>query len=88
MKRWKRGLLRLFVTDHSPSSREAKKCLQCEEVKQKFDTEVIDVLQDPAKADEHGVFVTPTTIRMAPEPTVRVDGVTDCETLIERLEPT
>lgn len=87
MKRWKRGLLRLFVTDHSPSSQEAKECLQCAEVKKQFDTEVIDVLQDPERAEEEGVFVTPTTIRLEPQPVARVDGITDCETLIDRLQP-
>lgn len=88
MKRWKRGLLRLFVTDHSPTSREAKECLCRDDVKKKFDTEVIDVLENPDRAAKDGIFVTPTTIRVSPTPTKRVDGVTDCETLIERLEPT
>lgn len=87
MKRWKRGLLRLFVTDHSPSSQEAKECLQCAEVKENYDTEVIDVLEDPQRAADDDIFVTPTTIRVSPQPEARVDGVTDCETLIDRLEP-
>ncbi len=36
--------------------------------------EVVDVLEDPARALEDGIVATPTVVRLSPEPKIRIFG--------------
>lgn len=40
----------------------------------RFRLEIVDVLREPERAVEDGVLVTPTLIRIAPRPGVRIIG--------------
>lgn len=69
--------LRLYVAGHLPNSVLAEANLRrlCEAwVPDRYDIEVIDFLDDPAAALRDGVIVTPTLVRLAPEPRMVIIG--------------
>lgn len=69
--------LRLFVTGSTPRSTRAIENLRriCdEELKGRYDLEVIDVYQDPEATREFQVVATPTLVKVLPEPLRRVIG--------------
>jgi circadian clock protein KaiB len=39
-----------------------------------FELEIVDVLQDPRRALDDGVLVTPTLVRLSPLPAVKIVG--------------
>ena len=70
-------VLRLYVAGNSPNSalakahlRAALACVPAETVS----LEIIDVLVDTARAIRDGVLVTPTLIKLSPEPQQRMIG--------------
>jgi len=81
--------LQLYIADSAPNSVQARGNLrafcrihmpECHEV------EVIDVLEDPARALDEGIFMTPTLIRRLPLPVRRIVGtLSDTEALREAL---
>jgi circadian clock protein KaiB len=73
--------LRLYVTGHTVSAKHARAALS--EIERRVSarwgrgaviTEIIDVLESPEMAAEDQVFATPTLIRIAPAPTIRLFG--------------
>lgn len=69
--------LRLYVAGGLATSAEATANLQalCNDPAGPVGTiEIIDVLQDPARALQDGVIITPTLVRLAPGPVVRIFG--------------
>jgi circadian clock protein KaiB len=69
--------LRLYVAGHAPNSARALTNLEtiCEEYgKDRFEIEIVDVLDDPLRALEDRVLVTPTLIKMAPPPAIQIAG--------------
>ncbi len=68
--------LRLYVAGAAPNSVAAKQNLQAllEELGQKADLEVIDVLTDPKRGLRDGILITPTLIKVTPAPEARVVG--------------
>ena len=69
-------VLRLFVAGSSPRSRAA--VARVEELRgrvdREFSIEIVDVLEQPALADQHAVLATPTLVRLSPEPEYRLIG--------------
>lgn len=68
---------RLYVTGATPGSSRAIAFIKgfCEEfLKGRYRLEVVDVYQQPALADEDGIFATPTLVRTSPLPLRRVVG--------------
>jgi circadian clock protein KaiB len=69
--------LRLYVAGHSPNSVAATAnlrtlCAAQDVNPPKF--EIVDVLQEPDRALKDGIMVTPTLVRLLPEPTVQILG--------------
>ncbi|MCA9605380.1 MAG: circadian clock KaiB family protein [Myxococcales bacterium] len=70
-------VLRLYITAQSGHSERAVRNLRaiCESaLAGRYDLEVIDVLEDPNRADQDKVLATPTLIRRLPLPTRRLVG--------------
>ena len=70
-------IFRLFVAGNESNSSQARRNLTrlCEEhVKGHYTIDVVDVLKDAATAQENGVLVTPTLMRIKPLPSITVLG--------------
>jgi len=69
--------LQLFINKNSPISVGAIENLHniCKKyVLGAYELEVIDVLEDPEKAEEAGILAIPTLIRKWPQPEIRMIG--------------
>ncbi len=70
-------LLKLYVTGDSVKSRRAITNLLriCkEELNNQYRVEIIDVLEEPHKAEQEKILVTPTLIKQLPPPLQRIIG--------------
>jgi circadian clock protein KaiB len=69
--------LRLYVAGNAPNSLRAianAKAICAEHYSARHDLEIVDLLVDPARASEDGIVVTPTLIKLLPEPVHRIVG--------------
>jgi circadian clock protein KaiB len=79
---------RLYVAGNAPNS-----ALALENFHQigrdflagRYDLDIVDVLDDPLRALEDGVLVTPTLIRLSPPPLKIVGNLSDTETVLIAL---
>jgi circadian clock protein KaiB len=81
-------VLRLFVASEAPNSQCALAIIEsiCQ-TELDCHIEVIDALDEPARALEDGVLVIPTLLKLAPEPMRRFTGnLGDAEQLLSALE--
>lgn len=72
-----RHVLKLYVTGQTPRSELAIANLRriCDEaLKDSYDLTVIDVLEQPHRAEEDRILVTPTLVKQLPPPARRVLG--------------
>ncbi|MCB9948606.1 MAG: circadian clock protein KaiB [Rhodospirillaceae bacterium] len=70
-------LLRLYVTGHTPRSEQALinvRRLVDELDIGPHDLEIIDILEQPERAEEENLLATPTLIKVVPPPIRRVIG--------------
>jgi circadian clock protein KaiB len=70
-------LLTLYVTGTSPRAKVAISNLQrlCEtELEGQYELEVVDVLENPQRAEDEKILATPTLIKQLPLPLRRVIG--------------
>ena len=70
-------VLRLYLAGQGPNSTAARANLSrlLDGVDQsRYSLEVVDCLRDPLRALEQGVLVTPTLVRVTPEPPVTIIG--------------
>ena len=72
-----RRVLRLYVAGDLPHSREAVVCVQS--LSGPWGTagariEIVDVLREPERALRDGILVTPTLVRLAPVPELKLYG--------------
>jgi circadian clock protein KaiB len=52
----------------------------------RYEVELVDVFKDPERALDDGIFLTPTLVRTAPGPTLRIVGtLAETQTLLEAL---
>jgi len=70
-------LLRLYITGNSVKSQRAianllKLCR--DELSNQYHVEIIDVLEEPQKAEKEKILVTPTLIKQLPPPLQRIIG--------------
>jgi circadian clock protein KaiB len=68
---------RLFVAGEAPNSTMAIANLRalCEtRLADRYEIELVDVLREPLRALEEGIFLTPTLVKLAPSPQRRVVG--------------
>ena len=70
-------LLRLYITGNSVNSQRAianllKLCK--EELSNQYQVEIIDVLEEPDRAEDEKILVTPTLIKQLPPPLQRIIG--------------
>jgi circadian clock protein KaiB len=83
-------LLTLYVTGTSPRTRVAITNLQrlCEtELAGQYELEVVDVLENPQRAEDEKILATPTLIKQLPLPLRRVIGdLSDREKVLLGLE--
>lgn len=82
--------LKLYIAGQSVRSeaavRNLKSLLQ-ERVNSDFTLTVIDVIADPAQAEEDSILATPTLIKAAPAPVRRIIGdLSDREALLAGLD--
>ena len=68
------ALFRLYVAGSAPNSLTARSAIDrlrsslAPEAREAFEVEIIDVFESPDRAAEDGILVTPTLVRVAPEP--------------------
>ena len=84
-----RMVLRLYVAGDGPNSAAARANLRrllagCDPTT--YTLEIVDCLRHPMRALQEGVLVTPTLLRLAPEPTCTVVGsLSDSARVLEAL---
>lgn len=69
--------LRLYVAGHAPNSLRAignSKAICEEYFHGRYELEIIDMIMHPRRAVSDGIIVTPTLLRLAPLPVIRVIG--------------
>ncbi|MDX1611408.1 MAG: circadian clock protein KaiB [Candidatus Thermoplasmatota archaeon] len=83
-------ILRLYVTGQTPSSREAIEAIEelCQtQFQGTYDLEVIDVREDPERAEEDKIMATPTLVKELPPPLRKLIGdLSDHERVLVGLE--
>lgn len=86
----KAGLrLRLYVAGSAPNSIQAIANVRaiCEEHFAAYDLEIVNLLDEPGRAFEDGVIVTPTLLKLAPGATQRAVGnLSDTKKVLLTLE--
>jgi circadian clock protein KaiB len=70
------SILRLYVGGNAPNSLRARSNLQtlCAAFTGPVDVEVVDVLETPKRALTDGVLLTPTLVKLAPPPVLKMVG--------------
>lgn len=85
-----RYMLRLFITGMTPRSTEALASIKtiCEQnLKGRYDLEVIDIYQHPELAKEAQIIAAPTLVKELPEPLRRLIGnLSDTERVLIGLD--
>jgi circadian clock protein KaiB len=79
---------RLYIGGDTPNSAQALANLQAfchRHLADDFTIEIVDVFREPARAMTVGVFMTPTLVRLAPGPVLRIVGTLAQETLLQAL---
>lgn len=69
--------LRLYVVGGMPNSIRALqnwKTITQKYLTDRVETEIIDALEDPERLLADGILVTPTLLRLIPEPVIRIAG--------------
>lgn len=81
--------LQLYVAGRAPNSARALANLRaiCDEYfPDRCEIQIIDVLHDPLQAINNGILVTPTLVKLAPPPIVRIIGnLSEKERLLHSL---
>jgi len=70
-------VLTLYVTGNSPRTKIAIENLNricTQELSGKYDLEIVDVLENPQRAEDERILATPTLIKQLPPPLRRVIG--------------
>jgi circadian clock protein KaiB len=80
---------RLFVTGDAPNSAQAKANLTelCRRhLSHRHHVEIVDLLRFPQRALVDGIYITPTLVRLAPGPELRIVGsLSDAAPLLTAL---
>jgi len=83
------AVLRLYIADSAPNSALAIANLAAickEHFGDKFELEIIDVLEDPQRALADGIIVTPSLTKVSPSPLTRIVGnLSDTKSVLHAL---
>jgi circadian clock protein KaiB len=75
-------VLRLYIVEGAPNSVRASANLEtiCQTYLQdRFCLEIVDIVQQPLRALEDGILLTPSLLKLAPPPTAKIVGTLDDE---------
>jgi circadian clock protein KaiB len=69
-------VFRLYITAGADSSRRALANVKyiCREYLNDYQLEIVDTLRDPLRARQDGIIVTPTLVKLSPEPSWTMVG--------------
>jgi circadian clock protein KaiB len=70
-------VLRLYVTGATPRSSQAisnARRIFDKHLGSDYELEIVDIYQEPLKAEEHQIVASPTLVKLSPGPTRRVIG--------------
>jgi circadian clock protein KaiB len=80
---------RLYVAHDTPNSAQARANIAaiCEQhLKHRYHIDIIDVLREPKRALADGIFMTPTLVKLAPGPMLRIVGtLSQAQTVLHAL---
>lgn len=83
-------VLRLYITGQTPRSVDAITNLQRivdDELREEYELEIIDVLENPALAEDEKIIATPTLIKELPPPLRRIIGdLSDTDSVVLGLD--
>lgn len=83
--------VRLYVAGDAPNSLRAVANIEdiCTEIAGlRFQLEIVDVLKEPVRALSDGVLITPTLLRLSPEPALKIIGdLSEKKKVSELLRP-
>ncbi|MCG8604598.1 circadian clock KaiB family protein [bacterium] len=83
-------VLKLYVTGQTSKSQRANANLRqiCkEELGDRYELTIVDILENPQLAEEEKIIVTPTLVKESPKPTRRIIGdLSDAERVLQELD--
>ncbi len=81
--------LRLYVAGDAPNSAQAVANLTAlcrKNLRDRHEIEVVDVFREPQRALEDGIYMTPTLVKLAPSPALRIVGtLSETQTVLQAL---
>ncbi|MBF0165760.1 MAG: circadian clock KaiB family protein [Magnetococcales bacterium] len=78
----------LYITGDSPIGRRAMANFRdlAEAVyKERYELEIIDILRQPARAEENNILAAPTLVRLSPSPPVKIVGDLSAEGRVRQI---
>lgn len=80
---------RLYVAGDAPNSAQAVANLTTlcrKHLLDRHEIDVVDVFREPKRALEDGIFMTPTLVKLAPSPALRIVGtLSETQTVLQAL---
>jgi circadian clock protein KaiB len=80
---------RLYVAGDAPNSTQAVANLTAlcrKHLPDRHEIDVVDVFQEPKRALDDGIFMTPTLVKLAPSPALRIVGtLSEVQTVLQAL---
>ena len=80
---------RLYVAGDAPNSAQAIANLTAlcrKHLRDRHEIDVVDVFREPKRALEDGIYMTPTLVKLAPSPALRIVGtLSESQTVLQAL---
>ena len=80
---------RLYVAGDAPNSAQAVANLTAlwrKHLLDRHEIDVVDVFREPKRALEEGIYMTPTLVKLAPSPALRIVGtLSETQTVLQAL---
>ncbi len=77
-------VLRLYIAGSTPTSILARSNLKAILAGLRYRLDTVDVMCEPSRALDDGVLATPTLLRIAPQPVIKIVGTLDCCDVVRR----
>ncbi len=91
MNRRTRYHFRLYVAGGAPNSAQAVANLNAlcrAHIPDRYEIEIVDVFREPKRALADRIFMTPTLVRLAPAPVIRIVGnLSNADAVLQALGP-
>ena len=79
----------LYVAGHAPNSAQAVANLTAlcrKHLLHRHEIDIVDVFREPQRALEDGIYMTPTLVKLAPSPALRIVGtLSETQTVLQAL---